>query len=150
MKRKTTKMRGSKTHGYGSKKKHRGAGSRGGRGMAGSKKHRKTWILKYKPNHIGKKGFKSLSQRKITKPISQINLRDIQKLTNEKSIVLSKFGYDKVLGAGAIEKPLIIKAKSFSKKAKEKILKAKGKPIYENEKPKEYTENKEVPKMQNS
>ena len=28
------KLRGSKTHGWGSKKKHRGGGSRGGRGMS--------------------------------------------------------------------------------------------------------------------
>ena len=36
--KKVRKFRGSHTHGYGSKKKHRGAGSRGGRGMAGSGK----------------------------------------------------------------------------------------------------------------
>lgn len=145
MKKKVVKMRGSKTHGYGSKKKHRGAGSRGGRGMAGSKKHKKTWILKNMPNHIGKKGFKSLSQRKIKKSIKTITLRDIQIISDKKtktdSMDVSKIGYDKVLGSGSLTKPLTIKAKFFSKKAKAKIEKAKGKAIYE---------NKEVSKVQDS
>ena len=47
--KKVVKQRGSHTHGWGSKKKHRGAGNRGGRGMAGSGKRadqRKPSILK--------------------------------------------------------------------------------------------------------
>ena len=36
--KKHTKMRAKTTHGYGSMKKNRGAGNRGGRGMAGSGK----------------------------------------------------------------------------------------------------------------
>ena len=34
--KKNTRQRGSHTHGWGAKKKHRGAGNRGGRGNAGS------------------------------------------------------------------------------------------------------------------
>ena len=36
--KKNTRMRAKTTHGYGSMKKNRGAGNRGGRGMAGSGK----------------------------------------------------------------------------------------------------------------
>jgi large subunit ribosomal protein L15 len=36
--KKNVKQRGSKTHGWGSMKKHRGAGNRGGRGKAGTGK----------------------------------------------------------------------------------------------------------------
>ena len=36
--KKNTRMRGGTTHGYGSMKKNRGAGNRGGRGNAGSGK----------------------------------------------------------------------------------------------------------------
>ena len=36
--RKRVRQRGSKTHGWGAKKKHRGKGNRGGKGMAGSGK----------------------------------------------------------------------------------------------------------------
>ena len=49
--KKTAKLRGSRTHGYGSSKKHRGGGSRGGRGMAGTKRQKKTWMLKHCPDH---------------------------------------------------------------------------------------------------
>ncbi len=130
MKRKKhVKMLGKRTHGYGSHKKHRGAGSKGGRGCAGSKKHKKTWILRYERGHLGKRGFKSLKQRNI-KPVERaINLRNIEKLLEKGSmeIDLTELGYDKVLGSGEIEKPLVIKAKLFSKRAEEKIQKAGGK-----------------------
>ena len=56
--KKIRKKRGSRTCGYGITKKHRGAGSRGGRGKAGLLKHKKTWMIKYDPDHFGKKGFK--------------------------------------------------------------------------------------------
>lgn len=126
--KKVIKMRGSKTHGYGSKKKHRGAGSRGGRGYAGSKKHKKTWIKKYEPGHIGKRGFKSLRQRGLKKAIRAVNVGDLEKLAEgKKEIDLSKQGYDKVIGSGQLKKALTVKAAQFSKKAEEKIKKAKGK-----------------------
>jgi large subunit ribosomal protein L15 len=128
--KKVVKMRGSKTHGYGSKKKHRGAGSRGGRGYAGITKHKKIWLLKHDPEHLGKRGFKSLRQRKLIPKPKAINLRDLEKLIgNKKEINLKELGYDKVLGSGKIKKSLIIKAKSFSKKAIAKIEKAKGKAV---------------------
>ena len=62
--RKTRKMRGSRSHGYGITQKHRGAGSRGGHGMAGSKKHKWSYVSKYLPNYFGKRGF--------TRPKSQV------------------------------------------------------------------------------
>ncbi len=131
MRKKAVKMRGSKTHGYGCKKKHRGAGSRGGRGVAGLKKHRKFWMLKHDREHFGKRGFKSLSQRGIKTETKSINLRDLEMLIDDpkKEVDLKALGYDKVLGSGMIKKPLSIKAKAFSKKAIEKIEKVKGKAI---------------------
>jgi len=129
--KKVIKQRGSKTHGYGSKKKHRGAGSRGGRGMAGVIKHKKFWVMKNKPGHIGKRGFKTLQQRKVAAPRAMaINLRDIEKLAKDKKeLDLSKIGYDKVLSTGNLSKPLTIKAYAFSEAAKQKIEKAGGKAI---------------------
>ena len=59
--KKVVKYRGSHTHGGGAKKKRRGAGHRGGRGMAGSGKRadqKKPTILKlYGNSYFGKKGF---------------------------------------------------------------------------------------------
>jgi large subunit ribosomal protein L15 len=122
--KKVVKQRGHRTHGWGSQKKHRGKGSRGGAGMAGSKKHRKTYMLKYAKDHIGKRGFKS----KTGKKLRAINLRETVKLAGkEKRIDLTALGYDKLLGTGEIRRPLEIKVDYFSKSAKDKVEAAKGK-----------------------
>ena len=60
--KKVTKQRGSKTHGWGSMKKHRGAGNRGGRGKAGTGKRadtKKPTIINLfgAKGYFGKKGF---------------------------------------------------------------------------------------------
>jgi len=127
-------MRGSKTHGYGAKKRHRGSGSKGGVGMAGTFKQKKTWVFRYERTRLGKaKGFKSLRQREIKEDYVAINLRDIQKLIETKNLTgevdMSSLGYDKVLAAGNLKKPMEIKAKYFSKGAEEKISKSGGKAI---------------------
>jgi large subunit ribosomal protein L15 len=125
--RKSVKMRGSRTFGYGSSKKHRGGGSRGGRGMAGMKKHKKTWMLKHRPDHLGKHGFKSLTQRKIQSAKKAVNVRDLASLAaGNKEVDLSKLGYDKVLGGGSIDVALTVKAGYFTESAKQKIQEAKG------------------------
>jgi len=127
--KKSIKMRGAKTHGYGSEKKHRGRGSRGGGGMAGSKTHKRFKVYKENPDHIGKSGFHGLKTKKVVKSINSINLRDLQKLTDKPEMDLELFGFDKVLGSGHVRIKLTIKAKSFSAKAEEKITKAGGKVI---------------------
>ena len=128
--KKVRKMRGRRTYGYGSHKKHRGGGSRGGRGKAGLKKHKKSWMLKYEPDHFGKFGFKVPIRAK--KEIRAINLKEIDVLAkklNKKEIDISEFGYQKVLSTGKLTQGLTIKAKLFSNKAKEKIEKSGGKVI---------------------
>jgi len=127
--RKVVKMRGSKTHGYGSKKKHRGSGSRGGRGGAGKFDQKKIFVMKYQPWRLEKKRFKSLRQKGKIPEIKAINLRDIEKLSDKDEINLAEFGYDKVLASGNIKRPLIIKAKSFSEFAIKKIEKTGGKAV---------------------
>ncbi len=123
--KKIVKLRGSRTHGWGSVKKHRGGGSKGGRGRSGTKKHMRVWLRK-QGKDIGKRGFKSMSQKGLKSSVKAINLKDIAKL-KEKDV--SKYGYDKILGTGKIGKGLTIKAKSFSKKAIEKIQKAGSKAV---------------------
>ncbi|ADP77673.1 LSU ribosomal protein L15P [Methanothermus fervidus DSM 2088] len=135
--RKITRMRGTRTVGGGSAKKRRGAGNRGGRGMAGSHKHLWTWIVKYKPDHFGKRGFKR--PKAVTREVKSINLKEIDEkldelleknLAEEKNgmiyIDLEKLGYDKLLGAGQISRPISVKSPEISKKAKEKIIEAGG------------------------
>lgn len=120
-KKKTRKLRGSRTHGYGMGKKHRGAGSRGGRGKAGSGKRGQQKKSKYLAKHIkhlGKKGFK-LRRKKL----KVINVSDISKLAEKGIVDLKDY---KLLGRGQIKEKLKVKVKHISKKAKEKLEKAGG------------------------
>jgi large subunit ribosomal protein L15 len=124
---KKSRIRGRRSCGYGFRKKHRGKGSKAGKGMAGTGKmagQRKLMVLKYMPNYLGKKGFKSRKKK-----LKTINLEEINKRIEsgkEKELNLKNF---KVLGKGKITKQLVIHAKKFSKKAKEKIEAAGGKAI---------------------
>jgi large subunit ribosomal protein L15 len=141
-KKKIQKKRGHRTCSHGGSKKHRNKGSQGGKGRAGSFGHNMTYLLKYEPGHLGSKGFKSKTGRRLR----TINLRSIVKLAGkEKSIDLESMGYDKVLAAGEITKPLEVKAASFSAMAKDKIEKAGGKAIGEvaGQEPKEKAPAKE-------
>lgn len=122
-KKKTKKMRGKKTFGYGSKKKHRGKGSKGGKGMAGSFKHKKIKIIKELKDYFGKKGFK----RKNKKELKIINLKEIDIIASKENKKKMSFPGYKVLGAGKLGRPLEIEAKKFSNNAKKKIEEAGGK-----------------------
>ena len=124
-KKTTRKMRGKKTFGYGSKKKHRGHGSRG---MAGSFGHKKFMVLMENPEHFGKRGFKRRGAIKTR----SINLRDLDALAKKlgkNKINLGELGYGKVLGTGGLTAPLEVQAGQFSAGAREKIEKAGGKCI---------------------
>lgn len=128
--KKVVRMRGSKTHGYGSKKKHRGGGSKGGKGRAGRFKHKKTFFMRWGYEKGAK--FKSLEHRKIRTKEKAINLRDLIKLAGgREEIDASDFGYGKVLSEGILERPVTIKAKKFSERAKAKIESAGGKAVIE-------------------
>jgi len=134
--KKKTKQRGKKTHGWGSKKKHRGAGNRGGRGMAGTgkradQKKPTIWNKKY----FGKRGFKPKgSPRKAKNPInilqieqkidSWLNEGKAKKINDSYEIDVRSLGYDKVLGYGKVTKKYKIIAPSFSAKAEEKLKSA--------------------------
>ncbi len=124
--KKNTRQRGKTTYGFGSMKKHRGAGNRGGRGMAGSGKRadqRKTWILKhFGPEYFGKHGFTiPPSIKKHSKPIN------IENLPDNDMVNLKDQGYTKLLAKGSPQRKYHIIVSECSKKAKEKIEKAGGK-----------------------
>ena len=135
--RKSSRFRGSHTHGRGFKKKARGSGHRGGKGMAGTGKradHKKSLIINlYGNDYFGKS--KAL-RRKSSPKLDSINI--IQIIQNLPSFIKSKKakesggkievnleGY-KILGEGDTDKKLIITASAASKSATEKIKKAGG------------------------
>jgi len=127
VKDKTKKYRGSRTHGRG-KKSGRGAGLKGGRGNAGLHKHKYMYMLKYMPDHFGRRGFKR--PQELIKEEKTINVGLLEeRFPNVKEINLEEKGFDKLLGAGVVNKPLVIKVPKASKRAIEKIESKGGKVI---------------------
>jgi len=139
--KKKTRQRGSSGHGWGHKKKHRGAGNRGGRGMAGTgkkgdAKKPRIWANK---KYFGKYGFKKKNIKKIIKTVNVDYFeKKIDKLLSKNLIEkqgdlyiidIEKLGFNKVLGSGKLTKKCKISAPFFSKKAIDKIKSAGGEVI---------------------
>ncbi len=126
--KKVVKYRGSKTHGCGSKKKARGAGNRGGRGMAGTGKRAKQknpGVLKIAGGaYLGHHGFKR-PQQYATEPF----IINIEALPLVEEVNLTAQGYTKLLAKGTPRLKYTITIPSCSSKAREKIEKLGGKII---------------------
>ncbi len=91
-KRKVVKKRGSRTYGYGSSKKHRGKGSKGGKGLSGSGKkgQHKKLLLASQGYIIGKYGFKTPYQKR---KLESVTTKEIIERFEE---IVNKYGrYDK-------------------------------------------------------
>ncbi len=137
---KVSRMRGSNSHGWGHKKKHRGSGHRGGVGLAGTGRgadaKKPTILTTFGSSYFGKKGFKSISKESLNL-ISLKYIEDhFEKLVEEGKIIKEKsdfvmdtnaLGYDKVLGTGKLTKKLKVVCREISESAKEKIEAVGGK-----------------------
>ena len=133
-KNKAKKFRGSRTCGGGTHKNRRGAGSRGGRGHAGGCKHHfvKELLL---GRGYGNYGFRRPQNASSDLAVVDVGALDeaAERLVEQKQARLRTGKYyisldvDKVLGKGRVTKALFVTAKSFSKKAREKLESAGGK-----------------------
>ena len=153
--KKSRKLRGKKTHGYGARKKHRGKGHKGGKGMSGTGKRgdqKKSLVLKlYGKSYFGKSGFvsrknkyKTINLDALSEKLSLFVERGIAKKTEKGiEIDLKRAGYKKLLGRGTIKERVIVKIDLFSKKAEEKIKELKGQIISEGIKEQEKEAKKE-------
>jgi large subunit ribosomal protein L15 len=118
---------------------HRKTGSKGYR-KSGRHKHLWSYVIKYEPDYFGKKGFtppKSLKEKVKTVNIGKLD-EIAEKLSTKKEdgklfVDLTSFGYTKLLGAGKITKPLVVKVALCSKSAAEKIKEAGGEILTEEE-----------------
>jgi len=103
--------------------------------MAGSKKHKQTWILKYYPNYFGKKGFRRPNQSKA----EVISLRGLSQLaeklkqageatyTEDRLLVdLTKLGYTRLIGSGRVDSKLFVVSEAWTKGSEQKIAEAGG------------------------
>ncbi len=142
--KKVGKYRGHTTHGHGHRKKRRGAGSRGGRGKAGSGKksgHKKNLF-----GPLGQKGFTSIWRKEdhvvnigyftpstLQKFLQEGKATKDKDKSKEKEVVvidLTKLGYDKLLGSGSLSSSLSMKVKfivpAWSASAEKKVKAAGG------------------------
>jgi large subunit ribosomal protein L15 len=134
--KKNVRQRGSKTHGCGSMKKRRGAGNRGGRGMAGTGKRgdcKKTSIWKNK-RYFGPLGFTSIKTRAAPVNLEYIEGRAetlakqgiVKKNGGFYELDLKDIGRSKLLSKGRVSRKYRIKCSEASKGAIEKVKKAGG------------------------
>ncbi|MEJ5292287.1 MAG: uL15 family ribosomal protein [Candidatus Methanosuratincola sp.] len=132
--RKVRRQRGSRLYGWGTIGQHRKSGMRGGFGNAGLHKHKWSWAVKYGKDHYGKDGF--VRPAAVLEEVSAINVGSLQSLVEGKVVEkdekgravidLSSLGYDKLLGSGKIDFPVVVKASKFTELAKKKVAEAGG------------------------
>ncbi len=127
------RLRGSRTYGWGSHKKHRGHGNKGGSGMGGTGKRAdakkpSVWNI---PDYFGKIGFKKKGMVIKYTPInlSQVDLYIDTWVKQGKAkagngvytIDLNTIGYNKLLGSGQIRKKIMITVTYASPSAVSKV-----------------------------
>jgi large subunit ribosomal protein L15 len=143
LRKKNTRQRGTNTHGWGSMKKHRGAGNRGGRGRAGTGGAGGSASGSKKPSvwkkHVGgkdpeKRGFTSRKNQATAinaGHLSSIIPRLVREghAVDEKGTIaidLKKIGVTKLLGAGKVTQKLNITVDVMTAAAQEKVSAAGG------------------------
>jgi len=127
---KRTKYRGSRTCGGGTHKNRRGAGNRGGRGLAGGCKHHFVKVLLERGYVYGKDGFNCPTSR----PVTTMDVGAIDQIVpvlleegfarKEGDIIIlnaADIGIEKNLGSGKVNHKFTISAQAFSEQAKAKI-----------------------------
>ena len=139
--KKNSRQRGSKTHGWGAMKKHRGAGNKGGRGKAGTGKRsdcRKpsVWGIE---KYFGKNGFTPIGGSKYVYACNiEMLEQQYQKLLKQGMIKedkgavtvdLQELGVEKLLSRGHPTKKWNITVKQASANAVEKIKEKGGEVI---------------------
>ena len=130
-KRKTRKLRGSRTHGWGQVGQHRASGHKGGLGQSGMLKHHFSTMLKEFPDHFGHDSTHPPHPNIIKKWTSVRELDDLfaksgKEEQGKKMIDLVGLGYDKLLGGGQVKNAYVVKIKQFTESAQEKVKKAGG------------------------
>jgi len=136
--------------GWGQVGQHRKHSQKGER-KVGRHKHLWTYVIKYEPDYFGKKGF--TSHRSLKQKINTINVGELDELINKLAegkqlerkgdkpfLDLDKLGYHKLLAAGKITKPVLVKVAAHSENAAKKIEDAGGQILGETEEKLEETE----------
>jgi len=136
--KKNTRMRGSGSQGWGSKKSHRGSGRKGGAGYSGTGKR----ADQMKPSiwkdlkFFGKHGFFPHGSPKRMPPTSIRYIEEhlesfvaekkAEKINDKYTINLTKLGFGKLLSQGVAKHKLVITCTEATENAAEKIKSAGG------------------------
>ena len=134
--RKVRKLRGSRTHGWGTSGQHRDSGSSGGKGRSGRWKNKWTYTVRHEPRRRGKLGFTCPTGKGI---VNTINIGELSQLAEKLlaqnkakeesgkiTIDLEGLGYEKLLGGGKATSRLSVKVSKYSESAAKKIQEAGG------------------------
>ncbi len=127
----TRKFRGLRTHGRGIKA-GRGAGKQGGRGNAGLHKYKFKSMLIYAPDHFGRHGFKrpaaivanprSLNVGDLDRAVPALEAAGALARDGDAFVAdLTKFGVDRLLGKGSVDRPWKVVVAHASRHAREKV-----------------------------
>ncbi len=135
--RKTRKLRGSRTHGWGQVGQHRASGHKGGLGVSGQLKHHFSSMLKENPDHFGHDSTHTPRSNRIRKWASVRDLDDLFAKFGTREgganvIDLAGQKYDKLLGGGGLSGAYTVKIGQFTASAEEKVKKAGGQVLSEN------------------
>jgi large subunit ribosomal protein L15 len=133
--KKNTRYRGSQTHRRGHRKRTKGLGNQGGKGMSGSENQKKSLIMNlYGPSYFG--GDKTLRRGRVPQRLKVINLNDLierfDNLVHQGIAKQTAKGFEfnlkgfKLLGDGPIGAKISVKASAASKSAIEQIKAAGG------------------------
>ena len=138
--RKVRKLRGSRTMGWNGRKKHRGVAERGGKGLAGLRKHGWPYAFKHMPEHFGKRGF--VRPPTVSRVIGAINVDDLDQKSDEllqkglakretERIVAdaARLGFNKVLGGGRVTRSFDVVVEELTESARRKLEDDEGKAI---------------------
>ena len=134
-KRKVRKLRGSRTHGWGTSGQHRESGMLGGHGNAGLFRHKKSAVIRYKIQ-MKKKRLQPKTEDKRRSVTSVGQLEDllvrqdcahaVSEHDGKKLLDLQVLGFTKLLGSGKVRVPVLVKIGSFSRSAAAKLEAAGG------------------------
>lgn len=145
--RKGRRLRGSRTHGWGTSGQHRESGRRGGFGRAGRYRHKRSRLIRtgeFKNLHYaGKKGFVSIAQKRpsgrtlnlwqLSAMMDKLVTEKKAQLAGEKIIIdLKQIGVRKLLGTGSISRAVQVTVGECSESALKKIKDAGGDAIVTN------------------
>jgi len=134
-KRKVRRLRGSRTHGWGTSGQHRESGMLGGHGNAGLFRHKKSAVIRYGIQLHKKSLLPRLEdKRRSVTSVGQLEdllvSRDCAHAVTEhegkKLIDLEALGFTKLLGSGKVQSPILVKIDNFSKSAAAKVEAAGG------------------------